>query len=77
MVRPQASGAQPNALRSAIYLKAGLMNVGQPPSIGAPLGVAYVVAKLAVFAADLTFGHANFLFDEVVGFQENSSTTLP
>ena len=77
MVRPQATGAQPHTLHPAIYLKAGLVNVGEPARIGAPLGVAYVVAKLAVFTADLAFRHANFLFDEAVGFQYNPLTRLP
>ncbi len=52
------------------------MNVGQPTRVGAPFGVADIVAKLAVFAANLAHGHRSFLFDEIVGFQYNPYTRL-
>ena len=33
------------------------MNVREPPGVGGPLGVAYVVAELARFSANIALSH--------------------
>ncbi len=59
LVRAQAPGAQPYSLGSPVDLQAYAMDVGQPPRIGGPLGVADVVTKLAAFTANPALGHGS------------------
>ena len=39
------------------YNYCGAMNIGQPPSFGMTLGVAYVVPKLGCLSTEVTFCH--------------------
>lgn len=54
---PEASGADFDLLALAINVDGGIMNVSTPTALGAPLGVAYVVARHLGSAADLTPCH--------------------
>ena len=57
LVRPQTPGAQSHPLYPAVYLQAHPVNVGEPPGVGGPLGMADVVAKLAALTANPALGH--------------------
>ena len=57
MVGPQAAGAQVDALRPSLYLKAHAVDVGHLAHVGRPFGVADVVPKHTRLAAYPALGH--------------------
>ena len=39
------------------YNHCGLVDIGHPASVGAPLGMAYIVTELKCFTTELTLAH--------------------
>lgn len=52
--RAQAATANVQALGGLTLLNSNLLDIGQPAAFGCALGMAYLVAKLWAFSADIT-----------------------
>ena len=57
VLRSKASRTDVEPSGFAVLVDCGLMNIGEPPSVGAPLGVADVMSGHAGLFADFTLCH--------------------